>query len=196
MLTPATVRAPVVEPARSTPLTGDERRAAEFAAWLAPREVQLRRAARLYLSDPRDAEDLLQTALEKTFAAWDRVAEPAARDAYVRRTMFTTRTSWWRRRRLAEHPTAEPPEQAVAGADEGRVADRDALVRALDGLTRRQRALLVLRYYEDRSEADVAQVMGISVGAVKSGTSRALAGLRERADELGLRLDDGAEVQR
>ena len=177
-------------------MSGDERAAAEFAAWLAPREVQLRRAARLYLSDPRDAEDLLQTALEKTYAAWDRIDEPQARDAYVRRTMFTTRTSWWRRRRLAEHPSGDLPDHPAEGAAESRLADRDALVRALDGLTRRQRALLVLRYYEDRSEADVAQVLGISVGAVKSGTSRALAGLRERSDELGLRPADGTEVPR
>jgi RNA polymerase sigma factor (sigma-70 family) len=92
--------------------------------------------------------------------------------------MVNTQTSWWRRRRVDERPTGELPERAT-GRDAAADLDlHDALWTALSTLPRRQRAMVVLRYYEDLSEADTADVMGVSVGTVKSATSRALATLR------------------
>ncbi len=132
-----------------------------------------------------DAEDLLQAALAKTYLAWDRIREREAVDGYVRRVLVNTQTSWWRRRKVDEYATDELPE--VPGRDASADQDlHDALWTALSGLPKRQRAMLVLRYYEDLSEAQTAQIMGVSVGTVKSTTSRALLKLR---DNTGLRDD-------
>ncbi|HWH28148.1 MAG TPA: SigE family RNA polymerase sigma factor, partial [Mycobacteriales bacterium] len=122
---------------------------------------------------------MLQTALAKTYLSWTRIREREAVDGYVRRVMVNTRTSWWRRRRVDEHPTDVVPERAAerdAGAD---VDLHDALWTAMACLPKRQRAMVVLRYYEDLSEAETAAVMGVSVGTVKSATSRALTRLRD-----------------
>jgi RNA polymerase sigma-70 factor (sigma-E family) len=141
-----------------------------------------------------DAEDLLQTALAKTYLAWPRIRERHAVDAYVRRTMVNTRTSWWRRDRHLT-PVAHDEHLAVM-ADPGRdrVADadlHDALWTALARLPRRQRAAVVLRYYEELSEAETAEALGVSVGTVKSTVARGLAKLR---DDAGLRNDERAAL--
>ena len=164
-----------------------------FREYVEARSPALPRTVYLLTGSQHDAEDLLQTALAKTYLAWGRVREREALDAYVRRTMVNTRTSWWRRRRLDEAPVAAPPEPRRTGAERDAGEDlalSDALWSALARLPRRQRAAVVLRYYSDLSEAETAQVLGVSVGTVKSTTSRALAKLREDALAAGLRDDE------
>ena len=164
----------------------DEQAREDFRSYVAARSPALLRTAYMLSGNRADAEDLLQTALAKTYLAWDRIREREALDGYVRRVMVNTQTSWWRRRKVDEYPTDGLPE-GPAGRDATADLDlHDALWTALAGLPKRQRAMVVLRYYEDLSEAETAQVMGVSVGTVKSTTSRALMKLR---DTSGLRDD-------
>ena len=152
-----------------------------FTAYVRDRGPVLLRAARALTADPDDAEDLLQTALTRTYLAWDRIADHRALDGYVRRTLVNTRTSQWRRRRVDEYACAEPPEPASPARAEDTAEEqavRDTVWRALRRLPPRQRAMVVLRFYEDLSEVRTAQLMGVSVGTVKSTVSRALTKLR------------------
>ena len=151
-----------------------------FGEYVAARSPSLLRTAYLLTGSRADAEDLLQVALAKTFLSWNRVRDREALDGYVRRIMVNTRTSWWRRRRVDEHLVERLPERP--GRDLTADLDlHDALWSALATLPRKQRATVVLRYYEDLSEAETADVLGVSVGTVKSTTSRALAKLRAEA---------------
>ena len=151
-----------------------------FQEYVAARSPALLRTAYLLTGSRPDAEDLLQTALARTYLAWDRIREREAVDGYVRRTMVNARTSIWRRRRVAEYATDVLPE--FPGRDGAADADlHDALWTALAGLPTRQRVAVVLRYYEDLTEAETARIMGVSVGTVKSTTSRALSSLRADA---------------
>lgn len=151
----------------------------EFREFVAARSGALLRTAYLLAGDWATAEDLLQTALTKTYLAWKRLGGIDAIEPYARRVMVNTSTSWWRRRWHGERPTEVLPERA--GVDEiEQQLDRDALWRHLQALPARQRAVLVLRYYEDLSEAQTAALLDISVGTVKSQTSRALNTLRRR----------------
>lgn len=157
----------------------------EFRDFVAARSAALLRVAYLLTGDTHIAEDLLQAALTKTYLAWHRIRDHAAVEAYVKRTLATTATSWWRRRWHGERPSAEPPESAqpdrTAESD-----DRDVVWRHIRALPARQRAVIVLRYYEDLSEQEIATVLGCAPGTVKSQASRALATLRARlADEAG-----------
>ena len=139
------------------------------------------RTAYLLTGNRADAEDLVQSALAKTFLAWHRIEDLGALDGYVRRAIVNTHISWWRRRRLEEYPTDEIPDQAVA--DHAIASDlQEAMRRAIDRLPERMRAAVVLRYYEDMTEAEVAEVLGVSLGTVKSTVSRAVAKLRSDAD--------------
>jgi RNA polymerase sigma-70 factor (sigma-E family) len=124
------------------------------------------------------AEDLVQTALGKSFPAYERVSRDGSFEAYVRRVLFTTYAAWWRRRWNGERPTELLPE--TPADDPGRDGRQD-LARALAALPRGQRAVVVLRYVEDLTEAQTAELLGISVGAVKSQNARALAALRASA---------------
>lgn len=144
-----------------------------FEAFVAARGPRLFATAALLTQDRGHAEDLVQTALLKTWRHWDRVDHP---EAYVRRAMVHTYTSWWRRRWNGELATAEPPERPVAWSSEA-VDARHDLRAALTRLPRRQRAVVVLRFYEDLSVAQVAALLGCSEGTVKSQTSKALAHL-------------------
>jgi RNA polymerase sigma-70 factor (sigma-E family) len=164
----------------------DEQAREAFRGYVAARSPALLRTAYLLTGNRADAEDLLQTALAKTYLAWDRIREREALDGYVRRTMVNAQTSWWRRRRVTEYATDDLPEQPTGRDATDELALHDALWTALGQLSTRQRAMVVLRYYEDLSEAETAAVLGISVGTVKSTTSRALAKLR---DTSGLRDD-------
>jgi RNA polymerase sigma-70 factor (sigma-E family) len=158
----------------------------DFRSYVAARSPALMRTAYALTGNRADAEDLLQTALAKTYLSWERIRQREAVDGYVRRVMVNTQTSWWRRRKVDEHPMGELPERASGRDAVSDLALHDALWTALSGLPRRQRAMVVLRYYEDLSEAETAAVLGVSVGTVKSATSRALAKLREGS---GLRDD-------
>jgi RNA polymerase sigma-70 factor (sigma-E family) len=164
----------------------DEQGREAFRGYVAARSPALLRTAYLLTGNRADAEDLLQTALAKTYLAWDRIREREAVDGYVRRVMVNTQTSWWRRRKVDEYPTDELPERGLGRDAADDLALHDALWAALAGLPKRQRAMVVLRYYEDLSEAETAEVLGVSVGTVKSTTSRARAKLR---DSSGLRDD-------
>lgn len=158
----------------------------DFHDFVAARRPTLLRAAMLLTADRADAEDLLQSALTKTFLAWNRINDRGALDGYVRRTMVNINISWWRRRRLEEYPTDVLPDTPVDDHTD-RSELRDGLDRILDRLPERQRAAVVLRYYEDLSESEIAEALGVSVGTVKSTVSRAMAKLRdEAAGELAL----------
>ncbi|WP_410820184.1 SigE family RNA polymerase sigma factor [Micromonospora sp. 050-3] len=151
----------------------------QFREFVAARSAALLRTAYLLTGDWATAEDLLQTALTKTYLAWKRLGGIEAVEPYARRVMVNTSTSWWRRRWHGERPTEVLPERA--GVDEiEQQLDRDLLWRHLRELPNRQRAVLVLRYYEDMSEAQTAAMLDISPGTVKSQASRALATLRRR----------------
>ena len=154
-----------------------------FREYVTRRSHSLLRTAYLLTGNRADAEDLVQAALAKTYQAWDRIEDRRALDGYVRRAMVNTHISWWRRRRLDEYPTDEIPDLAVADAA-GDSDLQDALRRAIDRLPRRMRAAVVLRYYEDMTEAEVAVALGVSLGTVKSTVSRAVAKLRIDAELL------------
>ncbi|MEW1772791.1 SigE family RNA polymerase sigma factor [Streptomyces sp. NPDC086777] len=153
-----------------------------FASYVRARQPVLLRTARSLTANPSDAEDLLQTALAKTYVAWERIEDHRALDGYVRRALLNTRTSQWRKRRVDEFVCDEMPEpEPLPGEDDPaeRQALHDAMWRAIMKLPARQRAMVVLRYYEDLSEVQTAEVLGVSVGTVKSAVSRALGKLRE-----------------
>ncbi len=143
----------------------------------------LLRFAHVLTGDRDRAADLVQDALERTLLAWPRVQNKGDPEGYVRRAIINRQVSVWRRRRR-ERLVAEPPE---SGYDDAGARDRE-LWDALATLPPRQRAVLVLRYYEDLTEADAAAVLGCSVGTVKSQASRGLARLRAqvRVDEEGV----------
>ncbi|NNN37356.1 SigE family RNA polymerase sigma factor [Streptomyces sp. S3(2020)] len=157
-----------------------------FSSYVKARQPVLLRTARSLTANPCDAEDLLQTALTKTYVAWERIEDHRALDGYVRRALLNTRTSQWRKRKVDEFATDEIPEPELGGDDPAeQQALHDAMWRAIMKLPARQRAMVVLRYYEDLSEVQTAEVLGVSVGTVKSAVSRALGKLREDP-ELGL----------
>jgi len=149
----------------------------EFREFAVARSRSLRRTAYLLTGDHQHAEDLLQTTLTKVYLAWERIRDPHAVEAYARRTLVTTYTSWWRRRSWHERTVAELVETEERDSAD-RVVDRDELWRVLQQLPRQQRAVVVLRFYEDLTVLATAEVLGIGIGTVKSHTSRALAALR------------------
>jgi RNA polymerase sigma-70 factor (sigma-E family) len=155
-----------------------------FGDYVAARGAVLLRIALVLTGNRADAEDLLQAALAKTYLAWDKIHDRAALDAYVKRAMVNTQISWWRRRRVEEFPTEDIPERAAA--DHLPPSElQDTVRRALDRLPQRMRAAVVLRYYEDMSEPEIADALGVSRGTVKSTVSRAVAKLRIDAELAG-----------
>jgi RNA polymerase sigma-70 factor (sigma-E family) len=157
----------------------------EFREFVAARSAALLRTAYLLAGDWATAEDLLQTALTKTYLAWKRLGEIEAVEPYARRVLVNTATSWWRRRWHGERPTENLPERPAPDRLEEQL-ERDVMWRHVKALPARQRAVLVLRFYEDQSEAQTAALLGISVGTVKSQTSRALGSLRQRLAAEGV----------
>src|SRR6266480_742803 len=142
-----------------------------FREYVTTRSQSLLRTAYLLTGNRADAEDLVQAALAKTYQAWDRIEDRQALDGYVRKAMVNTHISWWRRRRLEEYPTDEVPDQAVA--DHARESDMAEVVRrALDRLPQRMRTAVMLRYFEDMTEPEIAAALGIRLGTVKSTVSR------------------------
>jgi RNA polymerase sigma-70 factor, ECF subfamily len=158
---------------------------AQFRQFVAERWTALLRTAYLLAGDWATAEDLVQTTLTKTYIAWRRLGHIEVAEAYARRVLLNTSTSWWRRRWHGERPTAVLPERPCPDRVDEHV-ERDALWRHVRDLPARQRAVLVLRFYEDLTEVETARALGVSVGTVKSQASRALAGLRRKLSEEGI----------
>jgi RNA polymerase sigma-70 factor (sigma-E family) len=150
----------------------------EFREYVRARGPALLRAAHQLTGHPLDAEDLLQSALTKTYLAWDRIEDRGALDGYVRRAMVNINISQWRRRRLEEYPSDDLPEVCCT-SEEPHGDVHEQLEQALEELPERMRAAIVLRYYEDMTEPEIARTLGISVGTVKSTVSRAMAKLRK-----------------
>lgn len=166
-------------------------RDADFSAYMAARQPALLRTAYLLTGDRHGAEDLVQQTLAKLYVAWGKVQAQESIDGYARRIIINEHNSLWRRAwKRREVATETLPErsadrlgsggQAAPAYDDG---SRGALWAFVQTLPRKQRAVVVLRYYEELSEAETADVLGISVGTVKSQASRALAALRERAPQ-------------
>lgn len=153
----------------------------EFEEYVRTRQEALLRSARRLVPDPVDAQDLLQTALARTYGRWDGIADKSLADAYLRRVMINTRTEWWRARRLEEVPTEQLPEPCVEdGSDQH--ADRALLIDILGVLAPKQRSVVVLRHWEQMSTEETAAALGMSTGTVKSTLHRALARLREELE--------------
>lgn len=148
----------------------------DFDDFVRGRGTALQRTAYLLTGDWALAEDLVQTALARAWPAWGRIRHVDP-EGYVRRVLVNTHASWWRRRWRGEVPTLVLPDRAAAQQDQG-LLDRPALHAALLRLPPRQRAVIVLRFAEDLSEAATADLLGITTGTVKSTTSKALARLR------------------
>lgn len=139
----------------------------------------LYRTAFLLSGDHHRAEDAVQTALMKVFLAWPRVASMQHPEAYTRRIVVNQLTSWWRRRSNREFPAIVLVEPVLQAFDE-EVAEAATVWSSVLELPPRQRAVVVLRYYEDRSEAEIAELLGISRGSVKTHAHHALRSLRSR----------------
>ncbi|MFD4789518.1 SigE family RNA polymerase sigma factor [Streptomyces sp. NPDC058459] len=157
----------------------------EFEEYVRTRQEALLRSARRLVPDPVDAQDLLQTALARTYGRWEGIADKRLADAYLRRVMINTRTEWWRARRLEEVPTEQLPEAPVADSTE-QYADRALLMDILTVLAPKQRSVVVLRHWEQMSTEETAAALGMSAGTVKSTLHRALARLREELEARDL----------
>jgi RNA polymerase sigma-70 factor (sigma-E family) len=158
----------------------------EFRRFTAARWPGLVRTAYLLTGDLGHAEDLAQTTLIKAYRSWHRVRRAQDVDAYVRKILVNANRSRFRTKRPVEYSVAAVPEYQIAPDASGSVEERDVLLAALAGLPPRQRAIVVLRYWEDMAEGEVAELLGCSVGNVKSQASRALAKLRADVGLAGL----------
>ncbi|MEU4242761.1 SigE family RNA polymerase sigma factor [Actinoplanes sp. NPDC026619] len=162
----------------------------EFDSFVRTRTHALLRSAYLLTGDQQLAEDLVQSALTRTHLAWRRLDDIGNAEAYARRTMYHLQVSWWRRRKVAEVLPGHVPDRPGAGDHAGSVSVRLALRAALLQLSAKQRAVLVLRFFEDRTESEVADLLGVTIGTVKSHTVRALSRMRTIAPELAPDLLD------
>ena len=157
-----------------------------FTQFVDTRQRALLRSAWLLTGDWALAEDLVQTALARTWLRWERIRRRDDPEIYVRRVLVTTWVNWSRRKWRGEHPGADLPDSPAPGDLASEAATRVAVRFALGSLTDRQRAVLVLRVFDDLSEVQTAQVLGCAVGTVKSTMSHALARLRADSYLAGL----------
>ena len=163
---------------------------ASFTRWASDRRLALLRTAVLLTGDHHRAEDLVQDALTKVAARWARLRDEAP-EAYARQVIVRTNISWWRKRR--REVVADPGDRPVTSGEPS--ADRRILLdHALERLTPRQRSTVVLRYYDDLSERETADTLGVSVGTVKSTTHDALRRMRESSPELAELLGAVEEI--
>ncbi len=163
----------------------------DFRAYVAARIAALSRVAYLLTGDWHAAEDLVQLTLINVARHWDRVSATGDPDAYVRRVLYNQNVSVWRQRRRTAHVSSPPGEPGYPGGGAGPardgtddVATAVVVQAAMARLTRKQRAVLVLRFFEDRTEVETAEVLRCSVSTVKSRTRDALARIRVLAPEL------------
>ncbi|MFF5139263.1 SigE family RNA polymerase sigma factor [Streptomyces sp. NPDC013157] len=150
----------------------------DFEEYVRTRQDALLRSARRLVGDPLEAQDLLQTALLRTYRRWDRIADKQLADAYLRRVMINTRTEWWRARKLQELPFPQLPDACVEDSA-AQHADRALLLDVMRVLAPHQRSVVVLRYWERMSTEETASALGMAPGTVKSTLYRSLARLRE-----------------
>ncbi|HEY8455931.1 MAG TPA: SigE family RNA polymerase sigma factor [Actinopolymorphaceae bacterium] len=172
------------EPGRTDCCRTEPCAAEQFSAYVTAHQPALLRWAYILTGDHHTAEDLVQSALVRTYVAWDRIRDKRSLDAYVRRVIVNLHATWlrqpWRLRERTTDVVPEPrsPSQAT------RIEEHNDLWRLVSGLPPRQRATVVLRYYEDLTEVETARVLGCAVGTVKRQASRALATLRARLSSL------------
>ncbi|OAH10612.1 SigE family RNA polymerase sigma factor [Streptomyces jeddahensis] len=157
----------------------------EFEEYVRSRQDALLRSARRLVPDPVDAQDLLQTALVRTYGHWEDIADKRLADAYLRRVMINTRTEWWRARKLEEVPTEQLPEPSIEDSTEQH-AVRALLMDVMNVLAPKQRSVVVLRHWEQMSTEETAAALGMSAGTVKSTLHRALARLRQELESRDL----------
>lgn len=148
-----------------------------FTAFVTENYPRLLHTADLLTGDRGRAEDLVQTVLARAYTRWARIRQDDP-VGYVRACLVNAHTDWWRRRSSWERPVAAPADRLVVVDPASRVAGRDAVQRALAPLTRRERTVVVLRFYEDLTVPEIADTLGIPAGTVKSTCARALAKLR------------------
>jgi RNA polymerase sigma-70 factor (sigma-E family) len=165
----------------------------EFGDFVTARWPAMLRTAYLLTGDHGHAEDLVQTALAKCFVAWPRLRASAAADAYVRKAVLNTYLSWRRKRSWHELPSDQPPERAGVDSTEG-LAQRSVVMDALATLPPKQRAVVVLRFYDDLGVQQVAQHLGCTTGSVKRQTSVALAKLRTVLGEAADLVEEAPSV--
>ena len=157
---------------------------ADFADFVTARSAALHRAAYLMVGDVALAQDLVQEALTKTYVAWPKLRDKANAEAYTRKAITTTAISWFRRKAWSSERVVERLPEHGTDDHADRVTQQSALWSALLELPVRQRAAIVLRYYEDLTEAQTAEVMGCALGTVKSQVSSGMATLRDRLRHL------------
>jgi RNA polymerase sigma-70 factor (sigma-E family) len=157
-----------------------------FAQFVEARQRSLQRTAWLLTGDWALAEDLVQTALARSWPHWERIVRRDDPEFYVRRVMINTWSTWRRRRWRGERPAEIVPDRQVPGDLAGEVAQRLAVRAALDTLTSRQRAVLVLRVFDDLPVAQVAELLNCAPGTVKSTLAQAMARLRDDPQLAGL----------
>lgn len=164
-------------------------RAPGFEEYVAARGAALLRFTALLTGDMHRAEDLVQEALARAYLRWGSIRRVDNPDVYLRRMLVNAARSWWRRRANWELPVAQTAERATLGDLGAESAERDAIRRMIAGLPHRQRAVLVLRYYEDLDDATIAEILGCSAITVRTHAFRALATLRRQcagsADSTG-----------
>ncbi|MGH8881472.1 MAG: SigE family RNA polymerase sigma factor [Stackebrandtia sp.] len=159
----------------------DDSSSTEFDEFVRARTPALLRSAYLLTGDQHLAEDLVQSALVRTHRSWKRIHRVSNAEAYTRKIMYHLQVAWWRRRRFHEQYGDDLPAHTQSTPDSSEDVARKLLLRhALSRLTAKQRAVVVLRFYEDRSVADTAELLGCSIGTVKSQTAKAINALRQQ----------------
>jgi RNA polymerase sigma-70 factor (sigma-E family) len=151
-----------------------------FEEWVHSRGTAVTRFARLVTGDVHRADDLVQEVLARAYVNWRRISDADQPDMYVRRMVINMNASWWRRRSNRERVLAHPPDHPDARLADVDLVERDEMWRLLRRLPQRQRAVIVLRYYEDLDDASIAEILGCAGATVRSTAARALATLRQR----------------
>jgi RNA polymerase sigma-70 factor (sigma-E family) len=149
-----------------------------FEEYVTARGAALVRFARVLVGDAHRAEDLVQDALARAYLRWNRIVRSDQPDVYLRRAVLNASRSWWRRGGSRERPVERPADRPAPGDLGAETVERDALWRHLSRLPARQRAVMVLRYYEDLDDATIAEILGCTPVTVRTHAMRALTALR------------------